>query len=403
MKRSISLWLGLAVLALTPVLAQVPAAMGKIHGHVTNPTGISTTNGTVSLSNDGNRTNKYTFPVDANGDYKGEAAPGNYTVIYRAPDTPADKMVDEIENVRLLTGQDILQDIDMSRKEFIDKLSPEDKKNLEEIKKKNAAALSANAVIKGLNADLRVVMQDIKDADAARATAATLLTGTPTKQELDAKADEIRTAKFTEVETLMLKDTAAKPDASVLWAQLCKGQIGLKKYDDAEASCKKALDLEATSKKPNPQTQGAAGSDLGEVYARSGKVAEANAAYDAAAKVNPAGAYLYLKNEAVIFSQVGNPDAQAAAADEAIKADPTQPLPYYLKGQALIGKATMKDIVDPKTHAKSQIIVLPEDCLAAYQKYLQLAPTGTYVNDVKGILAQAGQKQDTSFKAAKTK
>jgi tetratricopeptide (TPR) repeat protein len=403
MKRSISLWLGLAALALTPALAQVPAAMGKIHGHVTNPVGTPTTTGTVSLSNDGNRTNKYTFPVDSNGDYKGEGMPGTYTVIYRAPDTPADKMVDQIENVRLLTGQDILQDIDMSRKEFIDRLSPEEKKNLEEIKKKNAAALSANKVIQGLNADLRVVMQDIKDADAARIAAAAQLTGTPTKQELDAKAEEIRTAKFTEVETLMLKDTAAKPDASVLWAQLCKGQIGLKKYDEAETSCKKALDLEATSKKPNPQTQGAAGSDLGEVYARSGKVPEANAAYDAAAKINPPQAYLYLKNEAVIFSQVGNADAQAAAADEAIKADPTQPLPYYLKGQGLIGKATFKEVVDPKTHAKSQVIVLPDDCLAAYQKYLELAPTGTYSNDVKGILAQAGQKQDTSFKAAKTK
>jgi len=393
MKRSISLWLGLAALALMPALAQVPAAMGKIHGHVTNPSGFSTANGTVSLSNDGNRTNKYTFPVDPNGDYKGEAQPGNYTVIYRAPDTPADKMVDSIENVRLLTGQDILQDIDMSRKAFLDALTPEQKKQLEEIKKKNSEAMKANEVIKNLNSDLRVVMQDIKDADSARTAAAAQLTGTPTKQELEAKMDEIKTAKFTEVETLMLKDTAAKPDASVLWAQLCKGQIGLKKYDDAETSCKKALDLEAASKKPNPQTQGAAGSDLGEVYARSGKVAEANAAYDAAAKINPAQAYLYLKNEAVIFSQVGNADAQTAAADEAIKADPTQALPYYLKGQGLIGKAT----IDPKT----QKIVLPEDCLAAYQKYLELAPTGTYINDVKGILAQAGQKQDTSFKAAK--
>jgi len=302
-------------------------------------------------------------------------------------------MVDSIENVRLLTGQDILQDIDMSRKAFLDALTPEQKKQLEEIKKKNSEAMKANEVIKNLNSDLRVVMQDIKDADSARTAAAAQLTGTPTKQELEAKMDEIKTAKFTEVETLMLKDTAAKPDASVLWAQLCKGQIGLKKYDDAETSCKKALDLEAASKKPNPQTQGAAGSDLGEVYARSGKVAEANAAYDAAAKINPAQAYLYLKNEAVIFSQVGNADAQTAAADEAIKADPTQALPYYLKGQGLIGKAT----IDPKT----QKIVLPEDCLAAYQKYLELAPTGTYINDVKGILAQAGQKQDTSFKAAK--
>lgn len=395
MKRTISVWLGLASIALLPALAQVTAPVAKIHGHVTNPTGVATSNGTVSLSNDGNRTNKYTFPVDANGDYKGEAAPGNYTVIYRAPDTPPDKMVDDIENVRLLTDQDTLVDIDMTRKEFIDKMTVEQRKQLEEIKKKNSEAMKANEVIKNLNADLRTVMQDIKDADNAHAAAVAALTGTPTKAEIDAKADEIKAAKYGEVETLMLKDTAAKPDASVLWAQLCKGQIGLKKYTEAEPTCKKALDLDVASKKPNPQTEGAVNSDLGEVYARTGKVAEANAAYDAAAKINPPQAYLYLKNEAVIFSQMGNTDAQVAAADEAIKADPTQALPYYLKGQGLIGKAT----IDPKT----QKIVLPDECLQAYQKYLDLAPTGPFANDVKGILSQANQKQDTTFKAPKAK
>jgi len=395
MKRTISIWLGLAAIALLPALAQVTAPVAKIHGHVTNPTGVATTNGTVSLSNDGNRTNKFTFPVDANGDYKGEAAPGTYTVIYRAPDTPADKMVDDIENIRLLTDQDIAVDIDMSRKEFIDKMTPEQKKQLEEIKKKNSEALKVNEVIKNLNADLRVVMQDIKDADNAHVAAVAALAGTPTKAQIDAKVDEIKAAKYGEVETLMLKDTAAKPDASVLWAQLCKGQIGLKKYEEAEPTCKKALELDVASKKPNPQTEGAVNSDLGEVYARTGKVAEANAAYDAAAKINPPQAYLYLKNEAVIFSQLGNAEAQSAAADEAIKADPTQALPYYLKGQGLIGKAT----IDPKT----QKIVLPDDCLQAYQKYLELAPTGQFAADVKGILTQANQKQDTSFKAAKTK
>ena len=31
-------------------------------------------------------------------------------------------MVDSIDNVKILVGQDIMQDIDMSRKEFVDKL-----------------------------------------------------------------------------------------------------------------------------------------------------------------------------------------------------------------------------------------------------------------------------------------
>src|SRR5208282_706281 len=113
------------------------------------------------------------------------------------------------------------------------------------------------------------------------------------------------------------------------------GQLGLAKYDEAEPTFKKVLELEAASKKPNPGIQGAANAGLGEIYARAGKVPEANAAYDAAAKVNPTQAGFYLKNEAVIFFQMSNADAQVAVANEAIAIDPNQPILYYLKGQGL--------------------------------------------------------------------
>ncbi len=77
-----------------------------------------------------------------------------------------------------------------------------------------------------------------------------------TKADIEAKEAEIKTAKYTEIETLMTKDTAAKPDAAVLWAQLGLAQAGLKKYDDAETSFKKALEVDADSKKPNPAGRG---------------------------------------------------------------------------------------------------------------------------------------------------
>ena len=353
MKRTISLWLGLLAFALLPALAQTPAPStalkgptGKIHGHINGPEGAPRTSGTVSLSNDDGKTNKFTFQVSSTGDYAGEATPGTYTVVFRAIDTPPDKFVDSYENVKVVVGQDVLQDFDMSRKAFIDKLPAEQQKQLEELRKHNAEAMKANEVIKNLNADLKTVSQDFKDADTARQTAAQTLGATASKADLDAKEAEIKTAKYTEVETLMLKDTAAKPDASVLWAQLGQAQLGLKKYDEAEVTYKKVLEVEAASKKPNPQAQGAADAGLGEIYARTGKIPDATAAYDAAAKVNPPQAGVYLKNEAVIFYQEHNPDAQAAAADKAIQADPTSAIAYYLKGNGLVANST----VDPKTH-----------------------------------------------------
>jgi tetratricopeptide (TPR) repeat protein len=402
MKRSISLWLGLTAaagllaLALAPANAQqaTPAAgaTGKIHGHVINPTGQPQAGGSVSLSTDGGATLKVSFPVSDTGDYSGEAPVGTYMVVYRAADTPAGKMVDSIRGVKIAAGEDTAQDVDMSRQEYLDKMSPDEKKQLEELKKTNADALKANSVINQLNADLKVVTQDKKDIDGANAAAVQALGATAAKADIANKAAEIKTAKYTDIESMMTKDTGLKPDEALLFINLGFGQNGLKKYDDAITSYKKALDLENASKKPRPPVIALAEAGLGEVYARTGKVPDANAAYDAAAKADPPDAALHLRNEAVIFFQENNGPAQIAAADEAIKVDPNQPILYYIKGQGLIQNAT----IDPKTNR----IVLPPDCTAAYQKYLELAGSaGAYSAEVAGILQQAGEKVNSSYKA----
>ena len=396
MKRTISLGLAVLGLALLPALAQTPApaptaTTGKVHGHVTNPSGTSQNGGSVEFNGGKLSGAAAKFPVDANGDFSAEVPAGTYKLVYRAVGTPDDKESDHIDNVKAVVGQDVAQDIDMSRKEYIDALSPEQKKQLEDLKKHNAEALKANEVIKNLNNDIRVTTQDIKDADAARATATQTLGATASKADLDAKEAEIKTAKFTEIETMMLKDTVAKPDASILWGYLGQAETGLKKYDQAETAFKKAIDVDTASKKPNLSVQGLAQAGLGEIYARTGKVPEANTAYDNAAKLDPTRAGMYYKNEAVIFFQSNNADGQATAAQKAIDADPTQPIPYYLKGNALIQKTTLDE--------KTKKLVAPAGCMEAYQKYLDLQPNGTYAAEVKQIIAQFGSTVDNTYKA----
>lgn len=375
MKRTLALVLGLMAFALMPALAQTPAGpLGKIHGKVINPTGQPQSSGAVSLSSDGGSTLKFTFPVNGQGEFAGEAAPGTYMLLYRATDTPAGKMVDSLRGIKIVADQDLAQDLDMSRPEYIKTLSAEEQKQLEELKKTNSKALEANRVIAALNSDLKTVNQDIKDAEASRDM-------------------QVRTAKYTEIVELMTKDTQAKPDEGILWTDLGRGQLGLKKYADAEESYKKAVELATTSKKPSPEVIGVANAGLGEVYARQGKVTEANAAYDAAAKADPTRAAMHLRNQAIIFFQEKNGPAQVTAADMAIKADPNQAILYYIKGQGLIANST----IDPKTGK----IVLPQECVDAYNKYLQLQPTGQFAGEVKGIMDQAansGKSQPASGK-----
>jgi hypothetical protein len=171
----------------------------------------------------------------------------------------SDKKADKADNVEIIAGQETRLDIDMSRKEYVDALPADQRRQLEEIRRHNSEAMKANDVIRILNADLRTVTQDFKDGDGAS----------------DA---ETKAAKYGEAESLMLRDTRAKPDASILWAQLGKAQIGLMKYREAESSFTKALELESTSKRPNPQIQSLANTMLAQIHAGTGMVAGTNAA-----------------------------------------------------------------------------------------------------------------------------
>jgi len=353
-----------AAVLLSASVAMAQEAPGKIHGRVTDPTGVPKGAGTISLSTDGGHTYKYTFPISATGDFSGEGiAPGTYSMILRLPDTAEGKFVDMIENVKITPGEDLHQDDDMSRQAYIDKMTPDQKKQVEEFKKKNAEVMKTNQVIKTLNVDL-------SDARAAN-----------------------KDKKYDVAETLMLKDTGLKPDGELLWYELGNAELGLKKWDDATAAYKKAIDLSSASKKPSPELIAGAHAGLGEVYARSNKAQDAATEYDLAAKTNPAKTAFYLSNETVVFQNVGNADAQVAAADKAIAADPKNPLPYYLKGQGLAGKIT----VDAKTGA----YILPPGCAEAYQKYLELAPTGQFAAESKAILDASQTKVENKYKAKK--
>jgi tetratricopeptide (TPR) repeat protein len=267
----------------------------------------------------------------------------------------------------------------MTRKEYIDKMTPADRAALAEYKKNAAATLAANAKIGNLNK---------------------LLTSS---REL-AKA-----GNYDEAVKNMTDATNAKPDEPILWEALGDAQAGQanaaaravggkttdpavqEKFTTALASYQKALSLNATAAKPSPATAAAADNQLGQIYAKLGKMKEASDAYDAAAKADPTQAGMYYYNEAATLFNASAMDEAAAAADKAIAADPTKVDAYYIKGQALIQKAT----VDEKTNK----ITAPPDCIAAYQKYLELAPTGPHAEEIKGILAGIGATVTGTYKA----
>ncbi len=369
-------------------LAQAAPGAASIHGHVNNAIGQPITTAEVRLTTDRssdekNRKYQYTFPTDASGDYKGTGiAPGTYAVIVYQDN----KSIDFNESVTLANADDKTVNFDMTRKEYLDKMTPEEKKQLEEFKKKNAEVMAGNKQIANLNNLLTQARADIKSGSYDSAISA-------------------------------MKDaTTQKPDEAILWVTLGDAQLGsadaaakaakaagtsttdpaiAQKYADAAASFKKSIDLNASSKKPNADTAGAAYNQLGQALAKSGNLKEASDAYEQAAKANPAGAGMYFFNEAATLYNSGKTDESAVAADKSIAADPKRADAYYIKGQSLIQKAT----VDPKT----QKITAPPGTVEAYQTYLELAPDGPRAEEVKGILTGIGEQVKSSYKAKPAK
>ena len=209
----------------------------------------------------------------------------------------------------------------------------------EEQRKKVEAAQKQNEKIKGLNATLKQA------------------------KELEVPATTTRRLP-----------SAAEPRRPIPTRTWCgrylgDAQRGAKKYTDAIDSYQKALAIKPTS--------GSYHNGLADAYAKSGQTDKAVQEYTAAAQDDPTNAGTYYYNEGAVFTNTGKVDEAVAAFDKAIQLDPKRADAYYWKGVDLIGKATMKD----------NKMVAPPGTAEAFNKYLELQPTGKYADAAKQMLA----------------
>jgi len=352
----------------------------NIHGHVNNAIGQPVTAGEVWLTTEKNPSSptakfEYKFPLDAGGNYKGAVKSGTYMAGVFQQGHGVDYMPAVIAS-----GEDKAVDFDMTRKEYMDKLSPAEKEQIEEFKKKNEAAVAANATADKLNALLK-----------------------------SARADNLA-GNYDSAVKSMTDATTAKPTEALLWDVLGDAQLGLAnaaakaardsktadptvadKYAAAEASYQKALDLNSKLAKPSADLVAVVNNQLGVAYGRTGKTKEAQGAYEAAATSDPTKAGMYYFNEAATLFNANDTAGAAAAADKAITADPTKPEAYYIKAEGLA-----PNITGPGADGK---FIAPPGLVDACNKYLELAPTGPHAQDMKDLLGGLGEKVQTTYKA----
>lgn len=130
---------------------------------------------------------------------------------------------------------------------------------------------------------------------------------------------------------------------------------------------------------------------LGTTAARLGKTDEAVNDYKQAVELNPTGAAGYYFNLGAILTNsatdANGKKAAAEAFDKAIAADPNRADAYYWKATNLMALATEKDgKLNP-----------PEGTVEAFQKYLDLQPTGPHAEEAKQMLAAMNASIQSSY------
>ena len=373
-----------------PAWAQAPVP-ASIHGHVNDATGVPVAGADVKLTTDKSgdaKTRKYaySFPTDPSGNYKGTGiAPGDYLIEVIKGDVHED-----YQQVAIKAGDDKTVDFDMTREEYLKSLSPELRKQVEEFKKKNAEAMSANAVIAKLNATLKTVRADLAAAAPTKGDVSADVADM--KQATDAKPDS-GLLWITYGDTLLAQgDHLAAADKAASKAPMSDDDV-LKAYGSAVDAYKKGVDLDSAAAKPNPSEIASGYNQMGVTLSREGKTTEASAAFDGAVKADPTKAGMFYKNAAVVLFNAQQNDAALVAANKAITADPTSPDPYWIKGQVLIAQSTFDN--------KTQKLSPPPGCVDAYNKFLELAPNDPKAPAVREVLTSLGEKIDTKYKAGK--
>jgi tetratricopeptide (TPR) repeat protein len=185
---------------------------------------------------------------------------------------------------------------------------------------------------------------------------------------------------------------ALHPTQWQFYSALGQAQLNLQLYDKAVESYEKGIHVAESNTAVDPRNPSAdpakkkAGigkmlTDQGNAYLKLHKNSEALTAYmKAALDPNPAVAYF---NLCATAHNTNNMEGAHAACDKAIAADPSKADVYFIKGAALIdGSVTDKD----------GNLKAPPGTVEALKKYLELAPRGAHVDDVKKMLEAIGTK-----------
>jgi tetratricopeptide (TPR) repeat protein len=293
------------------------------------------------------------------------------------------KEVDKVNNIKTRPGDPLEMDFDMKKsaatnaqqqqamqqamqsgqlsKDQERQMTPEQKKQFEEQMKKREADMKKNAALnEAYNAG---------------------------KAALDANNYAQAVEEFNKAAELADTDNnklAVYSNLADAYAKLAKTKTGA----DFDAAMQKCIETYGKAIALKPDDAGMH-NNYGLALAQAKKYADAQAELEKAAQLNPAGAGQYYYNLGATETNAGQVDPATAAFKKAIEATPPYPEAYYQYGIALMSKA--------QVGSDGKVVPAP-GTVEAFQKYVELAPTGAHVEEAKSMLQTLGGSIETSYK-----
>jgi tetratricopeptide (TPR) repeat protein len=363
---------GCAVLLMAMMLLPAMAAAqenSSVVGQVLDRDGKPWPNVTITIKNDAGRS--LTVKTDKDGRYTQVGlSGGTYTFV----------LTSEPEHLNFMQPETIQSQqqntVNFNFKELIAQAGtdPEAAKKREE--QENAFAMMKTHFQNGLNA--------ITDAADQRKQ----LNAAPADQKSAIK-DKLNSDYQTAITEFQQAEKGVQPkdvgNHAVVWANLGQAYDGAGKFDDAADAYQKAIDL-----KPAPEyyanlstaTANAAISQT-DPNVMQQKAAAAGAACEKVAGLDPANASTAArcwKNLGIVFSNKGDFKDAAPALQKATTADPKDVQSWYLLGGAYTG------MIDSKQTGDKIMYIIPPGTAEAYQKTIDLDPTGPYAAQAKAML-----------------
>ncbi len=305
---------------------------------------------------------KYDLKTDKKGHYGHYGLPlGTYNVSVEVDG----KVRDSINGVHTHLGDPLTQNFDLKK-------SADDQKAL-------AAAAASGTLTKeqsrGLTAEQKAALdKQNKEREAMLSKNKALQDAfNEGKVAFDAK-------NYDAAITALNKAAEMDPSQVVIWSTLADAyllQANTKTGAEAEDLRNKGLESykKAIAIKPDDP---AFYNNYALGLAKAKKFDEMSAALDKAASLDPTHAGRYYFNLGAVLTNAGQADAAGEAFKKAITLEPTYADAQYQYGIVLMGKA--------KVAADGKVTPVP-GTVEAFQKYLELAPTGPNADAAKAMLA----------------